>query len=44
MIKMVSLKHCCSKELKIPNHWSAVLPKKYKQNAIQGDLHNAREI
>ena len=29
------------KESKIPNHWSSVLAKKYKGNAILGDLHNA---
>ena len=27
------------KESKIPNHWSSAAPKKYKRNAILGDLH-----
>ena len=32
------------KESKIPNHWSSAVPKKYKQNAILGDLHRAHKI
>ena len=27
------------KESKIPNHWSSAVPKKYKRDAIVGDLH-----
>ena len=32
------------KESKIPNHWSSAVPKKYKRNAILGDLHRAHKI
>ena len=32
------------KESKIPNHGSSAVPKKYKRNAILGDLHRANEI
>ena len=32
------------KESKIPNHWLLAVPKKYKRNAILGDLHRARKI
>ena len=32
------------KESKIPNHWSSAVPKKYKRNAILGDLHMANKI
>ena len=32
------------KESKIPNHWSLAVPKKYKRNAILGDLHRAYKI
>ena len=32
------------KESKIPNHWSSADPKKYKRNAILGDLHRANKI
>ena len=31
------------KESKIPNHWSSAVPKKYKRNAILGDLHRAHK-
>ena len=32
------------KEYKIPNHWSSAVPKKYKRNAILGDLLRAHKI
>ena len=32
------------KESKIPNHWSSAVPKKYKRNAILGDLHRAHKV
>ena len=32
------------KESKIPNQWSSAVPKKYKRNAILGDLHRANKI
>ena len=32
------------KESKIPNHWSSAVLKKYKRNAILGDLHRAHKI
>ena len=32
------------KESKIPNHWSSAVTKKYKRNAILGDLHRAHKI
>ena len=32
------------KESKIPNHWSLAVPKKYKRNAILGNLHRAHKI
>ena len=32
------------KESKIPNHWSSAVPKKYKRNAILGDLHRANKV
>ena len=32
------------KESKIPNHWPSAVPKKYKRNAILGDLHRAYKI
>ena len=32
------------KESKIHNHWSSAVPKKYKRNAILGDLHRAHKI
>ena len=32
------------KESKMPSHWSSAVPKKYKQNAILGDLHRANKI
>ena len=32
------------KESKIPNYWSSTVPKKYKINAILGDLHWAHKI
>ena len=32
------------KESKIPNHWSSAVPKKYKINAILGDLQRAHKI
>ena len=31
-------------ESKIPNHWSSAVLKKYKRNAILGDLHRAHNI
>ena len=31
------------KESKIPNHWSSAVSKKYKRNAILGDLHRANK-
>ena len=31
-------------ESKIPNHWSSAVTKKYKRNAILGDLHRAHKI
>ena len=31
-------------ESKIPNHWSSIVSKKYKRNAILGDLHRAHKI
>ena len=31
-------------ESKIPNHWSSTVSKKYKRNAILGDLHRAHKI
>ena len=33
-----------AKESEIPNHWSSAVPKKYKRNAILGDLHKAHKI
>ena len=33
-----------AKESTITNHWSSVVPKMYKRNAILGDLHRARKI
>ena len=33
-----------AKEPKIPNQWSSAVPKKYKRNAILGDLHSAHKI
>ena len=33
-----------AKESKIPNQWSSAVPKKYKRNAILGDLHRAHKI
>ena len=32
------------KESKIPNHWSSVVPKKYKRKAILGDLHRSHKM
>ena len=32
------------KDSKIPNQWSSAVPKKYKRNAILGDLHKAHKI
>ena len=32
------------KESKIPNHWSSTVSKKYKRNAILGDLQRAHKI
>ena len=32
------------KESKIPNHWSSAVLKKYKRNAILGDLHRSHKI
>ena len=32
------------KESKIPNYWSSAVPKKYKINAILGDLHWANKF
>ena len=32
------------KESKIPHYWSSAVPKKYKINAILGDLHRAHKI
>ena len=32
------------KESKIRNHWSSAVPKKYKRNAILGDLHRAYKV
>ena len=32
------------KESKIPNYWSSAVPKKYKRNAILGDLYRAHKI
>ena len=32
------------KESKILNHWLSAVPKKYKRNAILGDLHRAHKI
>ena len=32
------------KESKIPSHWSSAVLKKYKRNAILGDLHRAHKI
>ena len=31
------------KESKIPNHWSSAVPKRYKRNAIVGDLHRVHK-
>ena len=31
------------KEYKIPNHWSSAVHKKYKQNAILGNIHRAHK-
>jgi len=31
-------------EMKIPVHWSSAIPKRYKRNAIKGDLHRANRI
>ena len=31
-------------ESKISNHWSSAVPKKYKRNAILGDLHRLHKI
>ena len=33
-----------AKESKIPNHWSSAVPKKYKRNAIVGNLYRAHKI
>ena len=32
------------KESKIPNYWSSTVPKKYKRNAIQGDVQRVHKI
>ena len=32
------------KESKIPNHWSSAVSKRYKRNAVLGDLHRANKI
>ena len=32
------------KESKIPNDWSSAAPKRYKRNAILGDLHKVHQI
>ena len=32
------------KESKIPNHWSSAVPKRYKRNAILGELHKVHKI
>ena len=32
------------KESEIPNHWSSTVLKKFKRNAILGDLHRAHNI
>ena len=32
------------KESKISNHWSSAVLKKYKRNAVLGDLHKAYKI
>ena len=32
------------KENKLPPHWSSKIPKRYKRNAIIGDLHRAKRI
>ena len=37
-------KYVVVKESKISNHWSLAVPKKYKQNAILGDLHRTHKI
>ena len=31
-------------ESMMPNHWSPAVPKRYKWNAILGDLHRAHKI
>ena len=32
------------KQSKIPNYWSSTVPKKYKWNAILGDVHRVHKI
>ena len=32
------------KQNKLPNPWSSNIPKRYKRNAINGDLHHAKQI
>ena len=32
------------KETKLPFHWSSAVPKKYKRNVINGELHRAKKI
>ena len=32
------------KETKIPAHWSSQVPKRYKRNSFQVDLHGAKKI
>ena len=33
-----------SKESKLPPHWDSKIPKRYKRNAINGELHRAKKI
>ena len=45
MIKNDLIEKCVVvKESKISNHWSLAVLKKYKQNAILGDLHRTHKI
>ena len=33
-----------SNDMKLPTHWSSKIPKRYKRNNINGDLHRAKKI
>ena len=33
-----------AKESKLPSHWSSAVPKRYKRNIINGELHRAKRI